>query len=185
MFAPLVLPFYASILLSFGLFAGMAEIHRRTSNGSPVLPFVVTTIMYIPVFLLSALAVDYFRFGVFSYEYASNISDPYVEVPTDSKNVVVNKYSSGHEAKFEVSLGNLEQWMVDVAERRRTHNPKATPFKEFSEGQEFWGPRFERLGWDCPNDVVFYQGWRSGRGGGFDVWYSPGSQTGFISASYW
>ncbi len=135
------------------------------------------------------LIVDAIRYGQFEYRTAAEIDDPYVEIPHNSTEITLHKYASGHEVRFTSEQEDLVTWMHSVVNRRQ-QLANATPFEKYQalkgdDLQRLWDHDFGRRHWPMPDDVVRYQGSRSARGSGFDVWYSPSSRTGYVRAGYW
>ncbi len=81
-------------------------------------------------------------------------------------------------------------WMEAVDNRRKDF----IDYKQFELGERLadndsrkqsFENLFGRHGWPMPDDFICYNGWRSGRGSSFDVWYSLSKKTGFVHAGYW
>lgn len=139
----------------------------------------------IPMLFLVGSIVDSIRYGEFYHPDAAQLNDGYVELPKDATDITLHKYASGHELKFTTNKASLEEWMAD----QRLEYSDATSFQLEDSRPDFqaeeFSLRFGELGWSFPVDAVVYRGWRSGRGGGFDVWFSETQQSACISGSYW
>lgn len=148
-------------------------------------------VLFLPILILTGEIVDRVRYGTFQYESATEIHDPYVRIPASARDIILHKYASGHRARFSVEPADLTNWMASVVEARRKEIGQTAPFEEQNSSFNFEGragifeSRYSRTGWKMPPDTVWYQGWRSGRGSGFDVWYSPATREGFVDAAYW
>ncbi len=193
MFAPVILPLQMTCVV-VALMTLMAAVlwERQTKRVllSVALGFLTGFVLFIPTLFVVGAIVDACRYGKFEYARGAEIRDPYVEIPESVTNVTLYKYASGHEVRFQIDEATLLAWMDSVTKKRGEFS-KATPFEreEQSTSGEFsqheWEWRFGRRHWARPADIVKYNGWHSGRGAGFDVWYSAESQTAFISAGYW
>lgn len=131
--------------------------------------------------------VDSIRYGEFHHLDATRLNDGYVQLPVDATEITLHKYASGHEMKFKTTGTSLESWMTELTKQRQAYS-NATPFKldvrsDF-DAEEFEN-HFGEHGWRYPDDAVVYRGWRSGRGAGFDIWYSDREQSAYIRAAYW
>ena len=146
-------------------------------------------VSFIPILMIVGEIVDSRRYGQFQFERAAEVGDPYVRLPDSATGITLHKYASGHEVRFTVDPPALANWMESVAQSRRDESGKPTPFQESPTDWDRGATRFQnafgRHGWTMPDDIVRYDGWRSPRGGGFDVWYSPSAQEGYIRAGYW
>lgn len=187
MFVPLVLPIQITAVLFLVALFAICLFAREARSASIAL--VLAVLLFIPSCLGIGFIVDALRYGQFEYKTAAEIKDPYLKIPPTATSVTVQKYASGHECRFTCEQEALLKYLDTVVDRRKQFaNPE--PFKRDQQNSDdtlrmMWDQDFGQRGWSMPNDVVRYQGWRSARGAGFDVWYSPSSQTGFISAGYW
>ncbi len=187
LFAPVVLPLQITFFVTVGLAIFLPLAFRRFTK-QPVLAAIGScAILSLPILFLVGTIVDSVRYGEFHHADASKLNDGYVQLPPDAFDIILHKYASGHELKFKTTKASLESWMEKLTEKRRTFSD-ATQF-ELGEPSEFEVREFEGLfgnhGWRYPEDSTVYRGWRSGRGAGFDVWYSESEQSAFIHASYW
>ena len=188
MFAPLALP----IKITFVVMALLAIVLPRAIGrflAYPVLGSLsICCVLSIPMLVLVGSIVDSIRYGEFHYPDARQLNDGYVQLPVDATDITLHKYASGHDLKFRTSRASLENWMDDLT-RQRLKYSDATPFDLDDSHSEFnsvaFSGRFGRYGWQYPADAVIYRGWFSGRGAGFNVWYSESHQSAFISGSYW
>jgi hypothetical protein len=186
--APIVLPFQITVVLFVVALVSIGVFLRRKSAIAIAMMF--SFILFIPSCAGIAFVVDAFRYGQFDYTVATDIRDPYVDIPKNAKSITLHKYSSGHEMRFICEPGELITWM-EVVDNHRKNWIDYKPFK-LDEGlisndgrKRSFENLFGRRGWTMPDDVMCYNGWRSGRGSGFDVWYSPTTKTGFVHAGYW
>ena len=187
MFAPVVLPIQITFFLMVALAFALTFAFRRFTNQPVLASFGACCALGIPILFLVGAIVDSFRYGKFLHPDASKLNDGYVQLPADATEITLHKYASGHELKFTTNKIALETWMDSITEKRRRYTD-ATPFvldqPSDNQSQEF-ADDFRRHGWKYPNDAVKYRGWRSARGGGFDVWYSESEHLAFIRAGYW
>ena len=186
--APIVLPFQITVLVFVVALVAIGVFFRRKTAFAIALMF--SFILFIPSCIGIAFIVDAVRYGHFEYATAVEISDPYVDVPKNARSVTLYKYSSGHEIRFASEKEELEKWMEAVDNRRKdfmAYKPftRDNAIVENEGRKQSFESLFGRRGWSMPDDVVRYSGWRSARGSGFDVWYSPSTRTGFIHAGYW
>lgn len=194
MFASLVLPFgltcLAAGVLALVLF-GRGLRRGRTPVGAIGSAGMVAGALFLPLLLAVGFVVDAFRYGEFTYASAAEIGDPNVEIPATATDITLYKSASGHTVRFQVDQELLLRWMDSVAQKRREYTSDNTAFVRDAEEPDLefrrylFDTAFGHYDWPMPADVVRYQGWRSGRGGGYDVWYSPATRTGFIAAAYW
>gem|GEM_PF-2378294 len=175
--------FYITVLLGFSLWT---VLRRRLKR--PILTTLGTCMaLFIPMLFGVGAVVDSVRYGEFKHEDTTSLNDAYVKIPRDATDITLHKYASGHFLKFSTSEDSLQSWMDELTEERRKFDD-ASPF-EITAKSEFDKTEFNNIfkdhGWLYPEDVMVYRGWRSRRGGGFDVWYSEAKKTAFISAGYW
>ena len=187
LFAPIVLPVQITFFVMIALVIGLPIVFRRFTK-RPVLASIGScAVLGLPLLFLVGAIVDSIRYGEFHHTHASKLNDGYVQLPTDASDITLHKYASGHELKFKTTRASLESWMEALTEKRREYSD-ATPF-ELEEPSEFDVQEFDNLfgdhAWRFPDDATVYRGWRSGRGAGFDVWYSDTKLTAFIHAGYW
>jgi hypothetical protein len=188
MFEPMVLPVRITSFVLLALFVCLSLILRRFTK-HPVLSSITTCIVAgLPLLFLVGFLVDSVRYGEFHYADAKGLNDGYVSLPAEATGVTLHKYASGHALKFKTSESSLTAWMNTLTQQRLEYTD-ATPFRLEEEEDGFLAEEFKNLfhrqGWSPPADVVVYRGWRSGRGGGFDVWFSKAGETAYISAGYW
>lgn len=193
MLAPLILPLQINCVVVALITLAAAVLWDRQAKravSAVALGFLTGFILFIPSLFVVGAVVDAWRYGKFEYASGAEIRDRYVEIPESATNVTLHKYASGHEVRFQVDEVTLLAWM-DFVTKKRGDFSKATPFEREEQStsgdfsQHEWERRFGRRHWARPADIVRYKGWHSGRGAGFDVWYSAESQTAYISASYW
>ena len=190
MFAPIILPFKITLILLCVVFFGLQIRHQQSSQkrSVPGRSIGAVILLFIPILFLVGWVVDTVRYGEFGYETAADIRDRYIQVPSDSRDLTVYKYASGHEIKFVVSEELLHQWMKELTAERFETMREAKPFelqRPYPGRSAYFDRCFRNAGWMCPPDVVQYKGWHSGRGSGFDVWYAPSTETAYIDAAYW
>lgn len=187
MFAPIVLPVQLTFLVMAILAMVLSVALRRYTKNYLFATFAICFFATIPMLFCVGFIVDSLRYGEFHYATATGLNDGYVELPKSATEITLHKYASGHELKFKTTKTSLESWMNELTNKRREFS-KATPFQQVPRSDfrsEEFDPRLSRHGWICPDDAVLYEGWRSGRGSGFDVWFSEKQQTAYISAAYW
>ena len=183
MFAPAILPIQVAFLVLVVLAFMLPLLLRRFTKHAVPIGCGLCLLGSLPILFGVGAIIDSIRYGEFNFENADRLNDGYVELPTDATNITLHKYASGHELKFSTNRQSLEKWMEDWVDRLSKFTD-ATPF-ELGGSVGRFSDRFGQHGWKRPSDTVVYRGWRSGRGGGFDVWYSEREKTAFISAGYW
>ena len=188
MLGPVILPLQITIFVMITLIVTLPSVLRRYTKHPVLASFGISAVLGIPMLLAMISIVDSIRYGEFQYNDTKRLNDGYVELPSDASEITLHKYASGHELKFKTKKSSLESWMTELTNRRLKYT-KATPFKLDDSRPKFdaaeFASRFGRHGWSYPPDAVIYRGWRSGRGGGFDVWYSEIDRSAYISSSYW
>lgn len=189
MFAPAILPIQITFFVLLAAVVLMSFLLRRFTKHPIAISVLTCVVGGLPVLLAVGAVVDSIRYGKFEYIDASKLNDGYVELPSDSTEIVLHKYASGHELKFKTNLESLEKWMSDWVADVSQYASNVTPFEkddsQSNYGESEFTNRFGQHGWSYPSDAVVYRGWRSGRGGGFDVWFSATEKTAYISAGYW
>ena len=189
MFAPAILPIQITFFVLLAVVIVLPLFIRRFTKHPIAISVLACLIGGLPVLFAVGAVVDSFRYGEFAHENASELNDGYVELPHNSTNIVLHKYASGHELKFKTDAESLSNWMSEWVNDMSQYAADVAPFElddslsDYAE-TEFLN-RFGDHGWAYPSDAVVYRGWRSGRGGGFDVWFSENEQTAYISGSYW
>lgn len=187
LFASLVLPVQITLLVMFMLAIGLTMPLRRVVKHPIAISLGICAFLGIPLLFLIGMVVDSFRYGEFHYDDASGLNDSYVHLPSDSTKITLHKYASGHEMKFRIAKSSLEAWMTEITSQRNEYSD-AKPFKldvRSENDRRKFIDLFGHHGWRCPDDAVIYRGWRSARGGGFDVWFSDLEGIAFINAGYW
>ena len=196
MFYPFILPLKITCFVVFaGMVATVIAVTRRGGSRRKSLDTAALAgaILFVPLCIAIGLIVNAVRYGEFGYATAEGTHDPHIELPEEATGITLHKYGSGHALRFHVEQGALERWMDTVYEERRSHGAGVwlQPFtrEETPSDPEFVpvrvDPDFERYGWRVPEDTILYKGSRAGNGAGYDVWYSPGTGTAFVSAAYW
>ncbi|MDZ4686148.1 MAG: hypothetical protein SH850_13865 [Planctomycetaceae bacterium] len=194
MFAPMILPLQLTCVLIVILFvvivvSPLGRSTRRQRIGWFLLgsPF-----LFIAAILIVGFLVDAVRYRTFQYAQAADIRDPYVRLPKSATNVTVNKYASGHEARFSVTKAELLSWFDEEWKRvcvysqpRNNADYQAGHPEASAQTGHTLDPRFETLGWEPLPDVVYFCGPVSGRGGGFTVYYSESRQLAYLRHAYW
>lgn len=187
----MILPLQITCVIVLLVVAGTYRVLRRSRKVAPAAQLAAATgvVAVVPILFLVSGIVDSFRYGVFRFERAAEIGDPHVLLPESATGITLHKFGSGHEVRFTIDPPGLASWMESVANRRRDQLGQPTPFQEqpkdgHGDLRDFEN-EFGRNGWTMPADVVRYRGWRWPTGAGFDVWYSPSTQEGYIRAGYW
>ena len=188
MFAPVFLPLQITFFVMLGLVVGLPFLFRRFTKHPVLASLGTSALLGFPMLFAIGSIVDSFRYGEFQHDDAKRLNDGYVQLPTDATEITLHKYASGHELKFKTTKASLETWMTELTNHRLKYM-NVTPFEPGDSHPNFdakgFANLFGRHGWQYPADAVIYRGWRSGRGSGFDVWYSDVEQSAYIHASYW
>lgn len=184
MWAPAALPIEYTFYILVAMVVTMPFALRRFTKHPILLSLGVCAISSLPLLLAVGAIIDSYRYGEFYFDNAGALNDSYVELPHGVTNITLRKYASGHEVKFQTSKLPLEKWMSDLTDRRSEYSD-AVPFLIENSGNAQGFQNDFGTAWIYPSDAVLYRGWRSGRGAGFDVWFSEENQTAYINASYW
>ena len=185
MFAPAVLPIQITFLILLVIAFGLPLLLRRFTKNAIPIGCVVCLLGSLPLLFAVGAIVDSIRYGEFQFETAGQSSDDYVELPSDATEITLHKYASGHEVKFKISRVKLEEWLTDITERRLVY-ADATPFELRESGDKMgFKNRFEYHNRKWSDETIKFEGWRSARGSGFDVWFCPKTKFAYVSDSYW
>lgn len=144
---------------------------------------------FVPSCSLITAALDANRFGVFNYPDFQSVNDSRVEqyLPPAARNILVDKYVSGFDARFGITPAELEAFMDDCWEKYGKHSTleRVKPGPEPKLDPETFKLWFGHLNWPAPKDAVKYNGPRAPNGAGFDLWYSVTDGVAFQRAGYW
>ena len=105
---PLVLPFQITCCISAVAVAAGVAIAPYLKR-SPKKTFVALTALsfvgFIPSCVGVAMIVDSYRFGTFQYSTFEELHDFRIEryIPKEARTITLNKYASGHTAKYTIS----------------------------------------------------------------------------------
>ncbi len=181
MLAPLVLPFQLTIALLVVVWLVANLSYRK--QGFAAKSFLLALVAFVPVLIGVQLLVDHVRYGKFEYATASELAaDGYVELPPDATDIVVYRSGGGHQARFSVDPASLQDWIDRMqAKRRDLNNPAVIA----SNTPELFHHRFEGTSWSYEPGMQTSHVTRNDRGGGFTVWYVPGSDVAFLAGGYW
>ena len=146
-------------------------------------------LLFIPSCMVTSAIVDSVRFGVFNYETAREIGDFRVwrSVPMSATKITVQKYSSGHRARFSVTKAELLNWVDEIWK----HAGPNTQFKRediekhvspIAHSLEF---AFLDLGSDLPTELIVYHGPVARNGASIRFWYDTATNTAYSRCSYW
>ena len=187
MFAPMILPLRLTLVLLATLTLLLALLLRRKSRHPLFFAVATSVILFLPILFGAMTLTNHMLYGTFEFEEAGEVRDAYVQVPDTATDLVVHRYSSFHAVRFRVGADELTVWMDELfQERQQTSDTRPFVLSETTAGQtdEFHN-LFGGFGWTPPDDILVYRGWRSARGGGFDVWYSQKDRVAYMYVTYW
>ena len=189
MFAPAILAIQITFFVLLAIAVLLPFLIRRCTKRPFAVSLSTCLIGGLPLLFAIGAVVDSIRYGKFEYEDALKLNDEYVQLPSDSTDIVLHKYASGHELKFKTNHESLQEWMTDWVADVSQYAANVTPFEKDERLTNYketeFRHRFGQHGWTFPQDAIVYRGWRSGEGSGIDVWFSEVEQTAYISAAYW
>ncbi|MGI5870131.1 MAG: hypothetical protein ACOX9C_11905 [Kiritimatiellia bacterium] len=192
MFWPVVLPFkitfyiLGAVVVVLTLFSAMRKKKWRKTF------FVATALSclaFIPSCRFMQTCVDQHRFGVFEYESFDEVDDFRVEryLPRAARDIVVNKYGSGHEAKYKIAEEDLRAFVDDLWNRHG--HLSSFSRKDLEENAcRISGDQiriFGKLNWPVLDDAIRLSAPVAGNGAGCEYFYSRSAQTAYHRAGYW
>ena len=192
MFWPVVLP----LQITLGILVGVLVLalafatKRKWKVGKTLgITLIVSSVAFIPTCTGIMKILDPYRFGVFEYETATDVSDKRVRhwLPVSAKAITVDQQHNGFRANFTISQKELDehldqQWARNgkesVSARDENHSGQPVDVKMLE--REFGG-----LKWQFFDDVIEYQGPVAGNGAGYSIWFSPSQAVAYQSGGYW
>lgn len=192
MFWPVVLPFQITLVIMGVLVlvrTCLAAIHGRRPVGTFVMATGLAMLCFIPSCAGIAFLVDTQRFGIAHYPTHDAIWNFHApkSIPKEATEITVDKFASGHRARFKISKSDLERWLDEI-------------WKEWGDSsvikREVLDDRSVVTADDFPKEFIAYD-WKpvaettlygspfSARGGGFEIWYSPSDGIAYQRCSYW
>ena len=190
MFWPVVLPLQITLGILVGVLVlalGLATKRKWKLGKTFVGTLVVSCVAFIPSCTVIMKVLDPYRFGVFEYETAADVSDKRVRhwLPVSAKAITVDQQRNGFRANFTVSEKELnehldEQWALYGKESIRDENSSGQPVNVKILEREFGG-----LKWQIFDDVIEFQGPVAGNGAGYSIWFSPSQAVAYQSGGYW
>lgn len=192
MFWPVVLPFQIT-LVSMGILV-IIRTGLAASNGRrPVGTFVMTTglamLCFIPSCAGIAFLVDTQRFGITHYSDHQSIWNFHApkSIPTSATEITIDKFASGHRARFKISESDLESWLDEIWKEWGDSSVIERKFRDdrsVVNATDFLN-EFRDYDWKPAAETIRYGGPFSARGGGFEIWYSPSEEIAYQRCSYW
>jgi hypothetical protein len=191
MFWPLVLP----VQITFGLiiafvllataFAPAMKWKRANTFGISSL---IGCLAFIPSCACIITVIDAQRFGVFQFDAYSDVGDFRIEryLPTNAKNITLEKHASGHRAKYSISKSELADFLDGLW---HDHGQFSAISRDDLHDGEFITPdafdfMFADLGWPPFNGIEFHSPVQ-GDGGGATYYFDPATGTAYHRAGYW
>ncbi|MDA7893893.1 hypothetical protein N9B38_03175 [bacterium] len=187
----LVLPFkitFWTLGIALGIAVLAAPALQKKRSRIFLWGFPMVLVSFIPSCSLVMHFVDKSRFGVFEYDVTQTISDPRVEryLPTDAREVTVDRFASGYRARYLIESDVLEDWFDAVWEEFGEYSVNGKSPPEFiTVTNEIFDRKFSGLGWPRPSEVVFYQGPIAENGAGFAIWYDAETGFAYETATHW
>ena len=192
MFWPVILPLQITFTVLCVAVLAMACLAPRF-NWKPTKTFFLSGLLAAVVFIPSCIGVmtvvDAQRFGVFSYDNYSKVGDHrvYRYLPTKSKSVALQKYASGHRAKYSISESDLTTFLDDLWSQYGKNS--AISRKELNDGQavstESIGDIFGDLGWPPLQDPIELHSPYGQNGAGATYYFDRTSGVAYHRAGYW
>lgn len=192
MFWPVVLPFQITLVIMGALVlvrTRMAASHGRRPVGTFVMTTGLAMLCFIPSCAGIAFLVDTQRFGIGHYPTPDAIWNFHAPglIPKSATEITIDKFASGHRAKFKISKSDLESWLDEiwkeyggfsVIQRELRDNRTVVTADDFP-------AEFRVYDWKPVAETTLYGGPISARGGSFEIWYSPSDGIAYQRCSYW
>ena len=191
MFWPLVLPvqitfwLVTSIVLLATVFAPALKWKRAKTFGIASL---IGCLAFVPSCAGIITILDSQRFGVFEYDAYSDVDDFRIEryLPTAAKNITLEKFASGHRARYSISQLELTDFLDDLWNDHGRFS--AISRDELCDGESITADTFQHsfadLGWP-PFNAIEYHSPVQGDGGGATYYFDPSTGTTYHRAGYW
>ena len=133
--------------------------------------------------------VDAQRFGVFQYGVFSDVNDSRIErhLPTNARNITLEKRATGHRAKYSISESDLKEYLD--GQWAQHGNRSSIPRAELREGapvaREQFDLRYGDLGWLPLENAVEFHSPVASDGSGATYFFDARIGTAYHHAGYW
>jgi hypothetical protein len=159
----------------------------------PVGTFLMTTglamLCFIPSCVGIAFLVDTQRFGIAHYPNHQAIWNFHApgSIPLQATEITIDRFASGHRARFKISKSDLERWLDEIWRER---GESSVIDRELRDQRSVvkaidFPAEFGVYGWKPAAETILYSGPVSARGSSFEIWYSTEEDMAYQSCSYW
>ena len=133
--------------------------------------------------------LDSQRFGTFEYASFSDVKDFRIEryLPTQATDITLNKYASGHRAKYSISQTELTDYLDELWNQYGEYS--AVPRNQLNDGAEvsadLYASTFDDLGWSPLGNAIQFHSPVQADGGGATYYFDSSAGTTYHRAGYW
>lgn len=189
---PLVLPLQITCcILAVVIAAGtvVAPSLKRSRRKTFVVLTIVSFVLFIPSCAGVTAIVDAYRFGTFQYSAFGDLQDFRVEryIPKVARNITVNKYAMGHEAKYSIAESELKSYLDQLWDTYGKNS--AIPRDQLNDGAVASADKlkaeFAGLNWPLLENAVELHSPVEGDGGGATYYFDKESSVVYHRAGYW
>lgn len=188
---PVVLPFKITFWL-FATVVVLATVFAPALNWNRVKTFWLISLLCFLAFIPSCAGImaviDSKRFGVFRHSTYGDVNDFRIEryLPLQAKDITLEKYFSGHRAKYSISESELKAYLDGLWGRYGQYS--AISRDELDDGVPVSADAYEHvfadLDWPLFDGIKFHSPVQSD-GGGATYYFDPASGTAYHRARYW
>lgn len=178
--------FLTALVILFTLFAPSIRLKRSKAL---ILASVLAFVLFIPSYFVTTDLIHNFRFGLFAYLDHASVNDDHVQdfLPIDASNIIADKQEFAFMARFDIKKEELLNWLDAYWEKYGTDS---TVTREAANGMVWNSDEeiarfFGHLKWSIPKDTLRFGSPRSGRGAGFQIWYSEELRMAWEYGNYW
>ena len=190
-------PFVLPLKITFWLLAAvlvLATVFAPALNWKRVKTFWFMSLLCCLAFIPSCAGImaviDSQRFGVFRYDtyVYGDVNDFRIEryLPTQAKDITLEKYAAGHRAKYSIAESELKAYLDGLWDRYGQYS--AIPRDELDDGAsvsvDAYDYVFADLGWPLFDGIEFHSPVQSD-GGGATYYFDPATGTAYHRAGYW
>ncbi len=189
---PLILPFKIAFWLLAGLVA-IVTILAPSLKWKRGKTFAIALLLAIVAFIPSCTGimaiVDSQRFGLFQYDSFAQVNDERIEryLPTQARNITLEKYAAGHRARYSISESDLMAYVDGLWDQYGEYS--ATERDDLDDGAkvspESFDLYFGDLGWPVLENAIELNSPREGDGGGATYFLDRSGGTVYHFAGYW
>jgi len=149
----------------------------------------MTVVGFVPSCMVVNSVLNHHRFGIFSYPDYASVKDHrvYRYLPTEAKDIAIEKYPQGFRARFRISKTSLNHWFDGHWDRKSKYSAVERQVIDDENGvdNEHFVGEYGDLGWSGPKDMIVYEGPRASNGAGFTLWFSESKGMAFQRGGYW